>query len=117
MRIFHANLIFLTETYLLHCNKNYLHNLLGFHYIVFVPPITNWKGVLLLLWKDDISLRIEQYTTHLIHAKINLSDSEWDMACIYGQPRRQLRKKFWEHYTSLLADITKTFLFSEISII
>lgn len=56
-------------------------------------------------------LRIVQSTPYMIHATITTEDNYRDMICLYGQPRRQLRKCLWELYTSLLYGITNPLLY------
>jgi exonuclease III len=89
-------LVFVMETKL--CNKNvdYLRIKFGFDHVFKVDSVGR-SGGLLLMWKEDIRVVIQNYSRRHINAVISMGPGgfEWKFTGFYGHPEVARRKESW----------------------
>jgi exonuclease III len=90
------SMVFLMETKICNKDMDFLRIKLKFDYI-FVVNSVGRSGGLIILWKDDIKIDIQNYSRRHINAIISRGrdGTEWKFFGIYGNPETAKRKETW----------------------
>jgi hypothetical protein len=90
------HLVFLMETKLMNKKSDYLRIKLGFD-CIFVVDCVGRSGGLMLLWKNEANLTIQNYSRRHINVTTSYGmDGEfWKITCFYGHPDTTKRKEAW----------------------
>ena len=96
MREKRTNLIFLMETKFHNKNLYYLRIKLQYDSI-FVVDKVGQSGGLILLWRDDVWVVIQNYSRRYINAlvKVGREGMEWKFSGFYGHLETARRKESW----------------------
>ena len=64
---------------------------------MLVVPSEQRRGVLALLWKENVDLRMQNYSPNHIDALIlNGSDPPWTLTGFYGWLKEQSKRESWQ---------------------
>jgi exonuclease III len=87
-------LVFLMETKICNKDMDFLRIKLKFNYI-FVIDSVGRSGGLILLWKNDINIEIQNYSRRHINAIVSMGRDgvKWKFSGIYGNPETAKRKE------------------------
>jgi len=89
-------LVFLMETKIMQNKSSFLKVKLGFD-SVFTVDCKGRSGGLILLWKKEIEVEIQNYSRRHINAVIQCSneDPKWKFTRFYGHPDANRRREAW----------------------
>jgi hypothetical protein len=92
----HPNFVFLIETLCSKKRLEYIRVKLGFTGLFVVDPVGK-SGGLALLWKDERTLEIYNYSRRHINATIQKGDGSayWKFTGFYGHPVCARRQESW----------------------
>lgn len=95
-------MIFLQETKVTN-SYFYSQNFKFGFYDCLVVDCVGQSGGLVLLWKREIDLEVICYSDNCIHSRVRdtISRTEWMLFRIYGLPKVEQRKSFWDLIRSL----------------
>jgi hypothetical protein len=90
------HLVFLMETRMMQNKVDFIRRKLGFDRS-FVVDCKGRIGGLLLLWKSEIWLEIQNYSRRHINAVMHNGSNEpvWKITCFYGHPEAAKREEAW----------------------
>jgi hypothetical protein len=89
------NLVFLMETRLSSSSLQWLRVQLRMCGCLGVDRHGQGRG-LALLWDSTVTVNIESYSDHHIHAEVIQSDGiTWRLTCFYGHSERALQHRSW----------------------
>ena len=88
--------VFIMETKMHHNRLEFLKGKVGMEHM-FVVDSVGWSGGLVLLWKDGLSVTIQNYIRCHINVLMKTADGgeEWKLTCFYGHPEVAKRKEAW----------------------
>jgi hypothetical protein len=88
--------VFIMETKKYNQRLDFLKIKLGMDNM-FVVDSVGRSGGLVLLWKEDVNLNIQNYSRRHINALVKTGggDLEWKLTCFYGHPETAKRKESW----------------------
>ena len=96
--------LFLMETKLSGKRMEGIRTKVGFDYAFTVPSVGR-SGGLALLWKQEVDVRIQNFSQHHIDAHIDPNQLQcWRLTGFYGCPEQHRRKESWallKHLNSL----------------
>jgi exonuclease III len=91
------DLVFLMETKMQNKKCDFIRIKLGFDYMFGVDSLGR-SGGLLLLWKKNFNVTIQNYSRRHINAEINncANNLKWKLTGFYGHPNSAKRKESWD---------------------
>jgi hypothetical protein len=98
-----AQITFVSETQTSRYNSSKLNS----HFNVadsFVVPSEGRSGGLWMLWSDEVCVSVKISNHHMILAIIidKITNSDFVLACIYGDPHHRHTKMIWDHVSNFV---------------
>ncbi|XP_040996152.1 uncharacterized protein LOC121242341 [Juglans microcarpa x Juglans regia] len=94
VKIHKPSILFLMETKLQKKNLDGLKLKLGFKYLFSVDSVGR-SGGMVLLWAEDVHIKISTYSQKHINMWVVQSEVEWMLTCFYGNPKTEKRYEGW----------------------
>uniref|UniRef100_A0ACD6AED0 Uncharacterized protein n=1 Tax=Avena sativa TaxID=4498 RepID=A0ACD6AED0_AVESA len=98
-----AQISVISETRSFRCNSSQINpcfNTAG----SFVVPSNGLLGGLWLLWSDEVQISIKFSNNYVILAVVVhiATNTEFALACVYGDPHHHLTKMIWDHVSTFV---------------
>lgn len=93
--VYRPSLLFLSETKMRDNKVRRFLWSLGFDGC-FAVSSEGKSGGLALFWINKYSVSLQHYSPNIIDVLISNSDSPWRCTFVYGEPKVELRQKFWD---------------------